>query len=71
MAREIPEYEYVGCVMTRGNWWFAGVVVHAMAKCYGRIVFNDSGADLGEPGTYTVAQFKKLLREVAITKGSK
>lgn len=62
--REIPECEYMGSVSTRGYWWYAGVVVYAICKNYGKIIFNDSGATLGEPGTYTLSEFKKLLDDL-------
>lgn len=62
--REVPDCGYMGSVTTRTDWWFAGVVVYAICKSFGKIIFNDSGAPLGEPGTYTLSEFKKLLDDL-------
>lgn len=62
MIREVPECDYMGSVHSRSkDWWSAGVIVYAICKNFGKIIFNDSGATLGEPGTYTISEFKKML----------
>lgn len=59
--REYPEFEFMGGVETRGSWLFAGLIAYAICKNFGKILLNDSGARIGNPGIYSAEEFRRFL----------
>ena len=62
LLREVPKCNWMGDVRTRGSWLFAGIVVYAVAKNFGEIILNDSGARIGVPGSYSVHDFHAVIK---------